>query len=1316
MSFSKQRFVLGLLFALMPMIYLAALLQNPQVSVLVMNLSLRIARLQTGLKVNATGWSVSPLLFRASMQNFSVQWEGVNIRSKSLSVQVSPVYLLVGRLYLGELNMTGTRVFGSLPESWFRSDSNSQVSAKDIADAPDRMGRALARLSSAASRRNLVFELLSLSDFQINTPQVEVRVDSLLVENFEAGQLRVSWDLGPLKVPGRLATLHQSRGTLSLLRERRQDFVISISRAEIVPDPESLTRVELVGRLPGEIRVQGQSDLKSLGLWMNESLREDFLKRNKVDGRMKWDQSLRISASGDWDLRGSLSWSLAAFDVYRMKSVEAEVFHSPSKTEIKNLNLVLPDALGSRSTAANRVLGDSIVYQDARLRVQARLDQVQLCSILEATDVPECYAGLGVSGSIQGEGRTEPFDLPLKLMLSSAETTPVWPETRKENPSAAPLLWAKPLQIQGQVSLRAKDMTVDAVELRFGTSGRVAKLQGPIQYKPTTVDLKLESSEFYLQEALDSFLDLKWNGGGATVAQILYNRDWTREEGRTKVFSRVDWKGVGVEGYDFVDATGPLQYNNREFQIGNLKLSRGGGRGDLRGRLFETPRGSRLELIADLDRIEIEAKTPESGTEIFKGFLSGRSEFKGQLKKGESEFFSGSMELRMGGFRSFGVPFQRGTAVARYQNRVLYFDRVQGWRDGSSVEMDGVLNPDGGSELRFRSNDFPVQELGYTAKYPAIHGGRIQNFVGFWKPASGWELRGDLIQLRLGGVQLNPGWMKLSGNAEQFMVDGEISGLGKLSYSSHASDFSKTRLQVALEDLGVYSAMAFLKGWTTRTSFQTQGRLSLDWTPNEGRFDIGPLVISAEQSRNQSALELLKVSGAQSFHWNGRRVVKNSIQVEGPSQIRFIANPGDEVVGLELGLPVLLLEGFVPGFQLLGGRMSWTGQMPLPPDLNTVVASGSVEDASFRIAALGNPLTSLRAQLGFARRSLSFEQATGRMGTGDLRASGVYRVDLEKPGITLAATLNRASAVILDDVPFDATGQIQLRGEERPYLATGKLQISNALYSKEFSVQSAVVDRSLGPLLNYDLEVELQNNVFVRNSLANTSVSGRMFLKGTDLDPDFRGELVLKSGSLFANENEFRVSQGSVLFPGGVPPNPVLNIQAQTTVRAPSQNYIIDLRARGPVRTLALELSSDPALATPDIVNLLAFGTLRGDEDLAVGASGDLIGAARAEAFQILFGKALGQNINKTTGFDIRFRASPDLARKEFIPKVQVMRKLTDRVTATFGRSLDINKPERNFQIDYRLLNNVNVTGVWESPTPEDSSLGVDLRFRFDVK
>jgi hypothetical protein len=56
-------------------------------------------------------------------------------------------------------------------------------------------------------------------------------------------------------------------------------------------------------------------------------------------------------------------------------------------------------------------------------------------------------------------------------------------------------------------------------------------------------------------------------------------------------------------------------------------------------------------------------------------------------------------------------------------------------------------------------------------------------------------------------------------------------------------------------------------------------------------------------------------------------------------------------------------------------------------------------------------------------------------------------------------------------------------------------------------------------------------------------------------------------------------------------------------------------------------------------------------------------------------------------------------------------------MTLTVGRNLDITSPENNVQVDYKLFNNVNLTGVIQQGSQsEETSKGVDLRFRFEVK
>jgi autotransporter translocation and assembly factor TamB len=159
------------------------------------------------------------------------------------------------------------------------------------------------------------------------------------------------------------------------------------------------------------------------------------------------------------------------------------------------------------------------------------------------------------------------------------------------------------------------------------------------------------------------------------------------------------------------------------------------------------------------------------------------------------------------------------------------------------------------------------------------------------------------------------------------------------------------------------------------------------------------------------------------------------------------------------------------------------------------------------------------------------------------------------------------------------------------------------------------------------------------------------------------------------------------------------------------------MKVTGSVPNLNIELSSDPSLPERDIVNLLAFGITRAEVTTIEDGSVDK--AAQVEALQALFGKALGNKLDKTTGFQVRLKASRDQNQSTTIPKVTVVRKLSDRMTATFGQSLEATTPDQDLQVDYRLLENMNLTGVWEKKTSSNTttdSVGVDLRFRFDLK
>jgi autotransporter translocation and assembly factor TamB len=227
---------------------------------------------------------------------------------------------------------------------------------------------------------------------------------------------------------------------------------------------------------------------------------------------------------------------------------------------------------------------------------------------------------------------------------------------------------------------------------------------------------------------------------------------------------------------------------------------------------------------------------------------------------------------------------------------------------------------------------------------------------------------------------------------------------------------------------------------------------------------------------------------------------------------------------------------------------------------------------------------------------------------------------------------------------------------------------------------------------------------------------GRGKLLGNDLSPIISGRFDVVKGTLLAKDNEFTINFARIEMPQDPGFDPVnVNVQASTLKNYQSIDYRIFMSAEGDPDDLRLNFRSEPSLAQNELIALLTLGYV--PQEQPVGSQGSTIAqSASAEAFQLLFGQALGKGIQKQTGFDVRVGTSANLKQEDTIPKVSVYRKLGDRVSATFGRSLDVSRPENNFKIDYRLLKNLNLTGVWENPEENRHSLGLDLRLEFEIK
>src|SRR4029077_17754527 len=98
--------------------------------------------------------------------------------------------------------------------------------------------------------------------------------------------------------------------------------------------------------------------------------------------------------------------------------------------------------------------------------------------------------------------------------------------------------------------------------------------------------------------------------------------------------------------------------------------------------------------------------------------------------------------------------------------------------------------------------------------------------------------------------------------------------------------------------------------------------------------------------------------------------------------------------------------------------------------------------------------------------------------------------------------------------------------------------------------------------------------------------SANLNAQGTAANPVILGRISITSGEVFFLGKRFEIDSGTISFSNPVRTDPVVNLQVKTTV----EHYNITASVTGPVDRLKTTYTSDPALPTGDIINLLGFG------------------------------------------------------------------------------------------------------------------------------
>lgn len=1269
------------------------------------------------------------MTFSAQLNGLSLDFDTYKVEAQKVQLWVSPVSLALGRLHMSDLEVGGAQVRSSIP-LLPAADEEKSAEEEDRFQGtfpkayPNWVGQKLRDFDEFLDASNLGIEEVELSSISLQSPDLSIESLSLELENLGLGQARVQWGMQNIAVVDRLAPIDYFSGTVSLLIEQKNLYQVYFGQVEVGLFPDSKNpNVDIRGAWPGQVLIDVNGDwgrfqeFFSKSSWLSQAV---FAGKN--EGSLALRNSVRLRADSiDW-VQSNIETQRFWLDNFYLNELSlqsrVEFGENGMSHSVESLQITLPVVQGVQEGWQNKLSLTSFQLNGNDVVAEIEFNEASLCGILIAASEPECQVGTAFTGPLKVQGTVSPFKVSASFDWGLAAGPVLNDPYIREG--SEPILHMKDGKMIGK--LVATEDRLDFQSLRFKWPDvPPVNVAGSIRYVPTLVDLNASLEEGELSDMFKDIVDFNFGGKSTIEAKIVYDHSLQKER-RTKVEGNLRSKEFFFEDQSLGTLSGPISYINQKLNLGPFQLRKGGGSGVLRGSLLRSEsRGPFLTLIAQLRRFEYVAALGDEGTEAFRGFITGRGVLDGFVDRDRhpDNGLKGDLQFRAQNFRAFEIPFDSAELEAKYVNEDLSINQLLAFKDNAKLSMKGKLSPTGGSLLEFKSDPIPLRSIDIEPKLKIFERGEV-SIDGFWSPVKGWGIKGDIKNAVVAGKSLGAGSANLGGDDKGLNIALQLGKALDMQYqgvySANGTDIQD--LRVFLQNDGIYAGFAYLGDWQEEKRVRGQGQMDIRWSPGAGHFKTKDLQIFAPHRQANRSELLLSVPGSQGLVWEDNKVISNSLNWSEASSGQVSFEMDDGRVGIEGSLPLGLLRLVLPEVDVRYGTIDFRGSVPLPPHFSTVEIDGKVRNGILKIPEVSSVIDSLNVDLRMRRSQVSLIDGSMNAGGGKAKISGVYKVDFDLPAADIDLQLDGAELVVLDDVLGRYTGNLQVRGEKMPYMMSGSLAGSNILYTKEFDDEDPVVPVVGEPALKFDVDLNIGSDSYIRNTVVNSSMYGALSIAGDSNSPLINGTLSLSDGHITTNQTRFRIVQSRVQFYGSEENVPLVDLRAVTTMSYGGSDYKIEMNVRGPGASLAIDFTSDPALPQRDIVSLLAFGVIRQDERVAgEGDADDLVSAAQAEAFQAIFGEAIGNNLSKRTGFDVRLRASESEAgQNDNVPKVSVARRLSDRITARFARSLDVNNPEKDLQVDYQLLNNVNLSGVWESPTPEESSVGVDLRFRFDVE
>jgi translocation and assembly module TamB len=426
-------------------------------------------------------------------------------------------------------------------------------------------------------------------------------------------------------------------------------------------------------------------------------------------------------------------------------------------------------------------------------------------------------------------------------------------------------------------------------------------------------------------------------------------------------------------------------------------------------------------------------------------------------------------------------------------------------------------------------------------------------------------------------------------------------------------------------------------------------------------------------------------------------------------------------VGLRLNgaLDLRLITGFVPSLDAHGPAQvnaSFEGTLDRP----RITGRVHIENASARAADFPTGLSAIKGDVVFDATRLYFENMSAESGGGTLHLSGSVNYAESPLRYDVSVRTDRVRIRYPEGMSWLVGGSLRLTGTPAAGLLSGRVTIERVTLTQGLEVAGMLVSAKEGITspttsspylrnLQFDVEALSAPDARMEWPGAQLQADTNLRVRGTWEHPILLGHIHILSGDLYFAGNRYRVTRGDLNFANPFRLDPVLNVEATTTI----QQYEITLNFNGPASKLTLAYRSDPPLPANDIITLLALGQTSSEGTARSGGTSQSGTAGASAILSEAISSQLGGRLERLFGIT-RFRVDPGLAgvgstgsEQNAAARITVEQQITPNLTITYVSNVSSTQ-QQVIQVEYNVDRNLSIVGLRD----QNGTFGIDIKIK----